>query len=349
MDFRHLNGISLHWLSALGCLLPPVVGLAQGDGYGAPAGYYAAADGLTGTALDKALHERIRNHTVITYSGLLSLYRATEVDPANSANLIMIYNGQSMSAGSIGTSGPLIWNREHLWPQSWGTSSGPGNSDAHHVFPCNGWVNEKRSNLRFDWTNPAALTRVLYSGVDLAPGTTYDTDSFEPWDTDKGKVARAMFYMATRYDGRDTGTPDLRLGNFPSQGSNTFGHLDALLTWNRMFAPNERERRRNHLIYSGALVASVTYKQGNRNPFIDYPELADAIYLPATTVSYGTWRWRHFTPAELDDPDITGDLADPDGDGLANLIELSANLDPRAAGATGAPRFLRLHRWHMPP
>ncbi len=329
---------------ALALVVPAVMGLGA-DAYAPPPGYYLAVEGLSGTALRDALHERIRNHEIILYSSLTQAFRATDVDPDNPSNLIMIYSGQSMPTSALGTSGATVWNREHLWPQSWGADIGAANSDIHHIFPCNGEVNEKRSNYFFDWTDPANLSRVLWNGQDLAPGSTYDPvrRTFEPRDADKGRVARAMFYMATRYDGRDPNSYNFLLSNWPSSTSTTktFAYLDALLAWNRMFAPDERERRRNHLIFDGARVGNIVYRQGNRNPFIDAPEWVDAIYLPASTVTYGTWRWRHFSFAELQDPAISGDLADPDGDGVPNLIEFSANLDPRTVTVNGLPRFFR--------
>ena len=51
---------------------------------------------------------------------------------------------------------------------------------------------------------------------------------------------------------------------------NISGNLDVLREWNRTFLPTEeREVRRNNAVYNF---------QGNRNPFIDYPELVDAIW-----------------------------------------------------------------------
>jgi hypothetical protein len=41
------------------------------------------------------------------------------------------------------------------------------------------------------------------------------------------------------------------------------------------------------------------------------------------------WRWANFTPAELANPSISGDLADPDHDGLANLMEYALGLPPK--------------------
>ena len=41
------------------------------------------------------------------------------------------------------------------------------------------------------------------------------------------------------------------------------------------------------------------------------------------------WKDTHFTAAEIADPSISGDSADPDGDGLGNLLEYVFNRDPR--------------------
>ncbi len=63
------------------------------------------------------------------------------------------------------------------------------------------------------------------------------------------------------------------------------------------------------------------------------PVVAD--YVVATP--YNTWQLSHFTSAELTNPAVSGDLADPDGDGIANLMEYALNLDPKQAQVTGLP------------
>lgn len=55
------------------------------------------------------------------------------------------------------------------------------------------------------------------------------------------------------------------------------------------------------------------------------------------------WRSAHFSPAEREDPAISGDNADPDGDGLVNLLEYAVGFSPRSAhpaGAISAPQIL---------
>lgn len=47
-----------------------------------------------------------------------------------------------------------------------------------------------------------------------------------------------------------------------------------------------------------------------------------------SVLSYDAWKARHFTPVQLTNPAVSGDLADPDGDGRPNLLEYSMGLDP---------------------
>jgi hypothetical protein len=47
--------------------------------------------------------------------------------------------------------------------------------------------------------------------------------------------------------------------------------------------------------------------------------------------AYGAWKSANFTAAELANPNISGDNADPDGDGLSNIAEYIAGTNPRDA------------------
>ncbi len=293
-----------------------------------------------GTDLKTALHDIIDNHNVRSYDDFKLAARVLDQDPENSSNLILIYSGESFPAGYFGTGGE-VWNREHLWPQSYGVDGDDyntvGYSDFHHLFPALADVNTVRLNRYYDWTDPD--NRYTHP---RAPGSSYDDNSWEPRDEDKGRVARAILYMATRYEGLNDEkrtsstsleTPDLKLSDRANSGSETMGKLSVLLEWNRMYSPDEREQRRNQGIYEGVQWGTRIYQQGNRNPFVDHPEYADAIYRATSFVSYGTWRITYFSELELRDESVSGDLEDPDGDRLPNLIELGCNWNPRLADA----------------
>ncbi|MGN9812909.1 endonuclease [Micromonospora sp. BQ11] len=231
-----------------------------GGGYDST--YYATAMGKTGTALRNSLHSIIRSHTKLSYDRVWEALKDTDQDPANANNVILLYTGRSQSKSSNG-GGPDDWNREHVWAKShgdFGTATGPG-TDVHHLRPTDVSVNASRGSKDFDLGG---------SAVAEAPGCYTDADSWEPRNAVKGDVARMIMYMAIRYEGTD-GWPDLELNQAVSNGSAPYhGKLSVLLQWNQVDPPDAFEKRRNQVIYERW--------QGNRNPFIDHPEWATAIW-----------------------------------------------------------------------
>ncbi|SDZ30673.1 Endonuclease I [Amycolatopsis xylanica] len=224
--------------------------------------YYQNALGKTGPALRSALHQIISTNTKISYDQVWDALKATDQDPANPNNVILVYSGRSQSKSTNG-GGVNDWNREHVWAKShgdFGTATGPG-TDLHHLRPEDVSVNSDRGNKDFDMGG---------SPVSEAPGSYTDADSFEPRDAVKGDVARMIFYMALRYDGGD-GFADLEVDDVVNNGSApAIGRVSVLKQWNRQDPPDAFEQRRNQVIYD-------TY-QHNRNPFIDHPEWVSALW-----------------------------------------------------------------------
>ncbi|MCX2182871.1 endonuclease [Streptomyces sp. SKN60] len=225
--------------------------------------YYKNAVGKTGTSLKSSLHTIISTDTrKISYDAVWNALKTTDQDPANSANVLLLYSGTSRSktlnGGDVGD-----WNREHVWAQShgsFGTSAGPG-TDLHHLRAADVQVNSIRGNKDFDNGG---------SAVSGAPGSYTDSNSFEPRDSDKGDVARMVLYMAVRYEGGD-GFPDLEANDSTTNGSVPYlGRISVLKQWNEQDPPSAFEERRNDLIFNSY--------QGNRNPFIDHPEWVEAIW-----------------------------------------------------------------------
>jgi endonuclease I len=233
---------------------------APGGGYDST--YYAVAIGKTGVELRSTLHSIIKSQTRLTYDQVWDALRDTDQDPANPANVILLYTGRSQSKTTNGGD-PDDWNREHVWAKShgdFGTVTGPG-TDVHHLRPTDVSVNAERGNKDFDNGGTA---------VSEAPGTFTDADSWEPADRVKGDVARMVMYMAIRYEGED-GFPDLELNDQVSNGTAPYlGRLSVLLQWNQADPPDAFETRRNQVIFD-------TW-QHNRNPFIDHPEWATSIW-----------------------------------------------------------------------
>lgn len=235
-----------------------------------PPGYYEGVDGLSGGELKQFLHEIIRadhrhslpSHTVVPYGDLWQALPVVWRDPENPSNILLTYASAPVPAGNGS------WNREHLWPQSRGGGGGAAFSDLFHVVPANSQVNTVRNNLYFDMSDPND-PRYAIPAHPAAPQVSRDGDSWQPAPHERGDIARALFYMEVRYNGTDSGTVDLRLVSFPPSGVQ-MANLNTLLLWHEEDPPDDLERARNDLIYRDY--------QGNRNPFIDRPELVQAIW-----------------------------------------------------------------------
>ncbi|MBY0064553.1 MULTISPECIES: endonuclease [Priestia] len=225
--------------------------------------YYRTAAGKTGNTLKTELHNIIDHHTELSYSAVWEALKKTDEDPANTNNVILLYTGRSQAKSTNG-GGVDDWNREHVWAKShgdFGTAMGPG-TDLHHLRPTDVSVNSTRGNLDFD-NGGTEHSEAL--------GNYFDSDSWEPRDEVKGDVARMLFYMAVRYEGDVSDEPDLELNNTVNNGTAPYhGKLSVLLQWNAQDPVDDRERRRNDIIYSDY--------QHNRNPFIDHPEWVNEIW-----------------------------------------------------------------------
>jgi endonuclease I len=236
-----------------------------------PNGYYTTATGLTGNALKGALHDIIDNHQEINYDAVKEALKILDEDPGNPLNIQLIYKGVSIPKADF-NAGPDGWNREHLWPQShgdFGTSNGAG-TDLHALRPADVTVNTSRSDKDFDnGGTPHPEATGCYS----------DADSWEARDAVKGNVARAIFYMCTRYEGDSGDEPDLEIQDLissPSSGNGYLGLISTLLQWHEQDPPDQSETDRNDLIYLNQTNPGLD--QGNRNPFIDHPEYAGLIW-----------------------------------------------------------------------
>lgn len=100
-------------------------------------------------------------------------------------------------------------NTEHTYPQSlWNGGNSPL-SDMHHLFPTRSAVNNARSSKPFADINDNGVDTWFYrntelssipsSNIDLYAEDDNDSGYFEPRESVKGDIARAMFYFYTMY------------------------------------------------------------------------------------------------------------------------------------------------------
>ena len=266
----------MRWVILSACTIA-LVSFAQAD---PPKNYYATAIDKTGNELRSALHDIIDDHRVIKYSSsnpdTADALAELDADTDNPNSVILIYSRRSEAISNFGTSSG--WNREHLWPNSYGIDKrGPAYSDLHNLKPADASVNSARSNKIFDISDKSD-PKYERPGHPEAKLTSEDTDSWEPPTNVRGEIARAAFYMDVRYSGDKPNENDLQLTNDLSAISSDsvfFGKLKTLLEWHIADPVDAAERVRNDLVHSDY--------QKNRNPFVDHPEWVVAIYGSTTS------------------------------------------------------------------
>lgn len=267
-DFIEIRVVDNDFIIApFGTPLAPTYGIVHST---APTGYYDSLEGLAGTALRQELQNIIANPNLVrahNYGDIVDILKVADQNPLNSNQVWLMYVESPRAkldyqTGSVGTG---KWNREHIYPQSRGGFSNAtsevadginvwlptsaddiatGHADAHHLRAEDGPENTNRSNKDYGLTG--------YNGPNGNQGS---------W---KGDVARALFYMAVRYNGLEVVNGDL-----PDTTVGQIGDLASLLQWNQLDPTDDFEMNRNNYIYTW---------QYNRNPFIDYPNLADYIW-----------------------------------------------------------------------
>jgi endonuclease I len=251
--------------------------------------YYKSAENLTGFILKTELFNIINGHTTQSYGDLWTFYTANELDSyyENDGTILDIYSESPNSSDSyIFTSGTDqcgnysgesdCYNREHSFPRSWfGGAVNPMNTDVHHIFATDGYVNSKRSSYPYGEVSSAIYTSANGSKVGSASSSLgYTGTVFEPIDEFKGDLARAYFYMATRYENNIVGWDsnsiyaDAVLNGSGDQVFETW-YLSMLKSWHTQDPVSQKEIDRNEAAYS---------HQGNRNPFVDYPSFVSEIW-----------------------------------------------------------------------
>lgn len=241
-----------------------------------PNGYYDAASGLSGNELQHALHNIIKDHNSVTYSSLWNHFEATDkksngkvwdmYSDIPGGNPPYEYTFGSDQCGNYNSEGDC-YNREHSFPSSWfGGEVMPMYSDMHHVYPTDGFVNNKRGNFPYGKVNSPTWTSMNGSRLGNNSSSGYSGVVFEPIDAYKGDLARSHFYMATRYLSEDGGWP----GSPSFDGSQMEEwSLTLLYEWHQNDPVSAKEISRNNAIYQ---------IQNNRNPFVDHPEYASLIW-----------------------------------------------------------------------
>jgi endonuclease I len=293
--------------------------VATSNGTGVPIGYYDAAVGLTCQPLKTAVKNIISTgYTTLSYTpGLWNLYPYSDKrrNDANTADILWdmysdnptgpepyTYTLTTNQCGNYTGEGGC-YNREHSTPQSWFAQLSPMVSDAHHIFPTDGKVNAMHSNYPYGEVTTlltqSGYTNPSLAGSKLGTGTNnfgYTGTVFEPIDIYKGDFARAILYMAVRYEDEIISQ---NWASIPNSSGNAVllsttdqtdptvrrlqiyddWYLKLMFKWHNQDPVSQKEIDRNNVIYAQLITDGASQKkQGNRNPFIDHPEYVAAIW-----------------------------------------------------------------------
>lgn len=244
-----------------------------------PNGYYNNAVGKQDQSLMSALEDIIFPHTLLGYNYLWDCYPST--DAGSDGYYIDMYSTckydhDTYHPGTASYVGQGL-NREHSFPKSWfGGEVYPMYTDLTMIIPADAYVNQRRSNHPYG----VCAGGITYTNEDMGVtmlgklGTStyngYTATVFEPDDEYKGDFARIYFYMVTCYNDSVShwpGSGQLDKNNGYKAFSNW--SMQMLMEWHRADPVSQKEIDRNEAVYE---------LQGNRNPFVDCPELAEYIW-----------------------------------------------------------------------
>ena len=273
--------------------------------------YYGNAYGKTGKELKLALQTIIRSgHVNRGYSALWTMYQTSDIVPlyVEAANAPALKPGERLlwdifSNTSEDGSTAAYWhitpthragggseklpsggenssyNREHLWSNSTfgGTREGIAGADGHHVYPVDTHANGYYRNIYpIAEVESAAETsigglKIGYpkTSLGIPAGTLTGAKPYvvEVRDFYKGDIARIYFYMAVRY--YLSTDPEFFDCQWAYAGAKLKSWCESMIRrWHTADPVSWKEVDRNNAVHAF---------QGNRNPFIDYPELADLL------------------------------------------------------------------------
>ena len=290
-----------------------VLGTAWAQGPHNTGTYYQAADGQRGEALKTAMFQivngayqgqqfqQIEYTNSKTGNDVWNAFYSTDVlddgvtirDRYSCITQFVVGQDQQGKNGTNsqegGTGEKHVYSREHSMPKSWfggGTDVGPS-TDLYHLYPVDSYMNSVRNNHPYGENDGEKFTSAGgYSKLGVCTFEGYTGTCFEPNDEWKGDFARTYFYMVTCYENVLPTWYSENAGSYEGAAATFDGNkypglsewqLQMLLKWSRQDPVSEIETARNE---------AVCAIQHNRNPFIDYPGLAEYIWGDSTQYAF---------------------------------------------------------------
>lgn len=240
--------------------------------------YYANIEGLKKVELKRALHDMIQPERVLDYGGN-SLNRTWkgfyQTDYMEGGQVRDRYSNEKYYFNEEDTVASVSgMNIEHIWANSWwGHEKNNAYKDLFNLYPADGPANQRKSNNPIGVVSDATYDNGV---IKVGKSASYRPDSlitaWEPADKWKGDFARTYFYMATCYTDLKNlwttteGWLTADMSEWPTMKPWVY---NLMLQWARQDPIDEIEIQRNDVIYC---------IQGNRNPFVDLPQLEEYIW-----------------------------------------------------------------------
>lgn len=260
-------------LAFLVSVMPALPMLAQ-----IPEGYYSSLKGKKGAELKTAIHDIIKKANVLEYgSGKgKTWWGFWSTDRNENGYFIDRYSAEKewLKSTSQGTPGAGM-NIEHSFPKSWwGGATVQAYKDLYNLMPCKKEINTTKSNYPMG---------IVVSG-DKGNGWTKvgeGTDGKKYWEPAapwKGDFARGYMYMATAYQDYnwkgDQAHQILQQGAYPTLQKWAY---TLYIQWAKADKPDALEIKRNN---------DVAKIQGNRNPYVDFPNLMEYVWGDSTNIAF---------------------------------------------------------------
>lgn len=245
-----------------------------------PSGYYKAMEGKSKADLKAAAKSCARSHTVIDYGNdTWDAFRVTDVHTVGGA--LCWWDMYSNNAVKVSNGHPGM-NIEHSVANSWwGGTKNDAYKDLFHLNPSDSEANNRKQNYPLGIVVTATYDNgVTTVGHPVTGECGGAKNVYEPADCYKGDFARTFFYMFTIYDDISWSTT-MSDRNYMFDGS-AYPSLrpwayQMLLEWAKNDPVDQKEIDRNEAIYG---------IQHNRNPYIDFPELAEYVWGSKTDMPF---------------------------------------------------------------
>ncbi|MCF0197233.1 MAG: endonuclease [Bacteroidaceae bacterium] len=243
-----------------------------------PSGYYNNANGKKKDNLKSAMHGIIAKAKVLDYgSGAGSTWEGFySTDRYDDNKVRDRYSNQTFYFGNKGSAASGM-NIEHSFPKSWwGGTQNQAYKDLYNLMPSEQKINSSKSNYAMGKVN---TVKVDNNCTKVGTGTagSKNANLWEPADKWKGDFARSYFYMVTCYSNftwEGEGLTMLENNEWPTLQKWAY---ELFVQWNREDPVDQIERDRNEEVYK---------IQGNRNPFVDFPNLCEYIWGDSINVAF---------------------------------------------------------------